>query len=245
MDGNDSAQKSKSVIDGIVSNAKMVITNPVEFYRTMPKVGGLGDPLVFAVVLGAIAGIVMAVIGFVMSSGGMRWTSLSYVILGPVGALIGSFIGAAILFVIWKIMGSNENYEVAYRCGAYSCAIMPITLLAGIVPYVGTLVGLAWGLYLIVTASVEVHKIAAKTAWIVFGIITGIFALIHVRGEMALRHASSSIQQLGAQNEELAAQMNKTAAAMSKALEAQMKAAQAEAEKATKEAEKESDQSSE
>jgi hypothetical protein len=249
MDNMGTEQKSKSMIDGIINTVKMVITNPVEFYRTMPKAGGFGDPLVFAVVIGVIAGLVQAVIGFLTLSGALRWASLGAVIWGPVGALIGSFIGAAILFVIWKIMGSGENYETAYRCAAYSYAIAPIAVLAGLVPYVGSLVGLAWGLYLVVTASVEVHKIASKTAWLVFGIITAIFALMSVGTAMTARRVSRNLQswqqEVGTQNEELAVEMNKAAAeagkastAMMKALQAQARQAQLEAEKATREAEK-------
>ena len=162
--------------------------------------------------------------------------------------LIGGFIGAAILFVIWKIMGSNENYETAYRCGAYMMAISPVTAVLSVIPYVGALIGLAWGLYLVVTASVEVHKIAAKTAWLVFGIITAIFALMSVGSAMAARRMSRSMQtwqqEMGTENKDLSVQMGKTAAAMSKALEAQMKQAQLEAEKATREAEKKANESS-
>jgi uncharacterized membrane protein YdjX (TVP38/TMEM64 family) len=36
------------------------------------------------------------------------------IIFMPIAVAIGSFIGAAILFVIWKLMGSQEDYETAY-----------------------------------------------------------------------------------------------------------------------------------
>jgi hypothetical protein len=252
MDSNETAQKSKSMVDGIINTLKMVITNPVEFFRTMPKTGGLADPLVFAVVIGLLVGVIQAVIGFVTLSGGLRWASLVAVIWGPVGALIGSFIGAAILFVIWKIMGSNEDYEVAYRCTAYAYAIAPIMVLAGLVPYVGSLVGLAWGLYLIVTASVEVHKIAARTAWLVFGIITVLLAVMSVGAAITARRVSRSFQEMGVQNEEFATEMNKAASeagkastAMMKAMQAQARQLQLEAEKAQREAEKEASKPSE
>ncbi|MEO6696945.1 MAG: YIP1 family protein, partial [Gammaproteobacteria bacterium] len=91
----------------------------------------------------------------------------------------GSFIGAGILYVIWKLMGSTQNYETAYRCLAYAYAITPVVTLLGFVPYLG-LIGLVWMLYLLVVASVEVHGIAAKTAWIVFGILTVLLALFQI-----------------------------------------------------------------
>lgn len=253
MDSNGTEQKSKSVVDDIINNVKRVITNPVEFYRTMSKAGGFGDPLVFAVVLGVVAGIIRAILGvFHFGFVGSTLMALASIIVTPVMIVIFGFVGAAIMFVIWKLLGSNENYETAYRCCAYMAAVSPITAILGVIPYVGSLIGLAWGLYLIVTASVEVHKIVAKTAWLVFGIITAIFALMAIGSQVAARRVSRGFQEMGAQNEEWAAQMSKAAAesgkasaAMAKALEAQARQAQAEAEKATREAEKESSQPTE
>lgn len=60
----------------------------------------------------------------------------------PIAVAIGSFIGAAILFVIWKLMGSQEDYETAYRCGAYLMALAPITTLINVIPYAGAIISL-------------------------------------------------------------------------------------------------------
>ncbi len=68
MDSNagGTGAQSKSVVDGIIKAATGVITNPVEFFRTMPKTGGFGDPLVFAVVIGVVIGVLQVVINLVM-----------------------------------------------------------------------------------------------------------------------------------------------------------------------------------
>jgi len=180
-------QQAKAMWQGIVDTALKVIKTPAEFYRGMAKSGGFVDPLIFTVVMGVIGGCVYAVLGIVhllpMVTTGM---ALTMIITAPIGAVIGSFIGGAIIFVIWKLMGSNESFETAYRCGAYAMAVAPITMLCNVVPYVGGLVGLAWMVFLLVTASVEVHKIAAKTAWLVFGIIGGVFALASINGQIKL-----------------------------------------------------------
>lgn len=185
------AQK-KSPLQGIIDTTKHVIMNPAEFYRGMPKVGGFGDPLVFAVVLGVVAGLVQAVLGFFSPVLSLAM-ALSAIIITPIAVLIGGFIGAAIVFVIWKLMGSNESYETAYRCGAYAMAIQPIVAVAGLIPVVGSLVGLAWMTYLLVMASVEVHKLPAKKAWLVFGIIAGIFALMSLGAQAGARKAQQSM----------------------------------------------------
>jgi hypothetical protein len=183
------AQK-KSPVQGIMDAAKQVIMDPVGFYRGMAKSGGFGEPLVFAVVLGVVTGIVQAVIGLVhLGPAVSAFMALASIIVVPVMVLIFGFVGAAIVFVIWKLMGSNESYETAYRCGAYASAISPITAVASLIPVVGSLVGLGWMTYLLVMASIEVHKIPAKKAWLVFGIIAALFALMSLGAQAGARKA--------------------------------------------------------
>jgi len=182
----DTEQQAKVMWQGIVDTALKVIKTPSEFYRGMARDGGFVDPLIFVAVMGAVGGVVYTVLGVLhllpMVSMGM---ALSGIVIMPIYAVIGSFIGGAIVFVVWKLMGSGESFETAYRCGAYASAVSPIVLGLNAVPYIGGLVGLAWMVVLLVTASVEVHKIAAKTAWLVFGIIGGLLALGSISGQIA------------------------------------------------------------
>jgi hypothetical protein len=187
--------QAKQLWSGIIEAAKAVITSPAEFFRAMPRGGGFGDPLVFMVVMGVIAGLVQAVLGLVHL--GVRVSigmAIASVVVTPIGALIGGFIGAAILFVIWKLMGSQQSYETAYRCGAYMSAVMPITVVLGIIPWVGTLVGLAWACWLLIIASVEVHSIKAKTAQLVFGIIAALLALMSISAQITARRMARRMQ---------------------------------------------------
>lgn len=175
--------------------AVKMLTSPVDFFRTMPKSGGFPDPLVYVVVIALIDVVLIAVKSLVFHEAGLGGIGalIGGLIIGPIVAVIASFIAAAIFFVIWMIMGSKENYETAYRCTAYIYTLSPITILLGFVPYLG-LAGIAWGLYLMVTASVEVHKISAKTAWIVFGIVAALFALSYLGMEYAARKARDTLQ---------------------------------------------------
>ena len=187
------AQK-KSPVQGIIDTVQKVILNPIEFYRGMAKTGGFVEPLIFAVVLGVVTGVIQAILGFFhfgSVAGGIM--ALGAIVMTPIIVAIFGFVGAAIVFVIWKLMGSNESYETAYRCGAYASAISPIAAVAGLIPWVGGLVGLAWMTYLLVTASVEVHKLPAKKSWMVFGIIAAVFALMSLSGQVAARKAQRSM----------------------------------------------------
>jgi hypothetical protein len=182
-------------VKGILNTAIKVITNPVGFYREMPKTGGFIEPLIFAVALGLVSGVLTAILSiFSLGSVTSFMMGLAYIILYPIMVAIGSFIGAAILFIIWKIMGSQEPYETAYRCMAYAMAISPITVLLQIIPFIGSILGLAWYLYLIVVSSTEVHKIAQKTALLVFGIIFILLAIGTTCGNLATRKVQKSIE---------------------------------------------------
>ncbi|MBN1904664.1 MAG: YIP1 family protein, partial [Deltaproteobacteria bacterium] len=183
-------------VKNILNTAMKVITNPVGFFRDMPKTGGFIEPLIFAVALGLVSGVITAILSiFSLGSVVSFWMGLAFIIYYPIMLAIGSFIGALILFIIWKIMGSQEPYETAYRCMAYAMAISPITVLLQIIPYIGAILGLAWYLYLMMAASTEVHKIAQKTALMVFGIIFILLALGTTCGNFTARKVQNSLEQ--------------------------------------------------
>ena len=175
--GSDVSAEVKTGVTSIIEIAKKVILDPVGFFKEMPKTGGLADPLVFVAAVGVVSGGLTVILAL------FKLGTLAWIILMPIAAVIGSFIGGAIMFVIWKLMGSEQDFEAAYRCTAYSFAIHPIVVVLGLIPYVGMSIGLLWGLYLVVVVSVEVHSIKAKTAWIVFGILTAISIITNNRAE--------------------------------------------------------------
>lgn len=182
----------------IPQTAINVVTKPAEFFRGMPKTGGFLEPLVFAVIMGLITGIIQMIFSFIglvpAGAGRGMMAGFGMIIFMPIAAAIGSFIGGAILFVIWKLMGSQENYETAYRCGAYIMVLMPITAIIGAVPYLGGIISMALYVFILVTASVEVHHLESQKAWLVFGIIGAIFALIGVFAEYKARNMSSEME---------------------------------------------------
>jgi hypothetical protein len=197
-----------------------VVTSPQEFFKTMPKTGGFVEPLVFMAIMGAIGGIIAAVAGIAglrmgMGAGG----GLAALIVFPIAVVITGFIGAAILFVIWKLLGSQENYEVSYRCMAYMSALFPITSVLGLIPYAGGAAGIALMVYYTVIASTEVHRIAAQKAWITFGIIGALLILFGIKAEYTARNYSYEAERFRGQ---MSDEMRKQADAWKKAAE-QMK----------------------
>jgi hypothetical protein len=199
-----SVSPPQSYLQHIQKTAAHVITNPAGFFREMPVSGGYADPLIFTVAMGVAAGIVMTLLSIVgLIHADTLAMILATLIFMPIFTALGGFIGAAILFVIWKLMGSKYSYETAFRCGAYASAIFPITTLIGVIPYVGAVVGLLWMMYLMVTASVEVHNIPARKAWIVFGILFAIIIFLNINTQTATRKARQDMKKWGMHVEQM------------------------------------------
>jgi len=186
---------SKPDFDQMTATALKVITNPVGFYQEMPKSGGLVDPLIFMVALAVLAGLLSAVLSiFGLGMSGAMAAGLAAVILIPVFAVIFGFIGAGIAFVIWKLMGSRENFETAFRCVAYTAAVAPVLTVLSIIPYIGSLVSGLWPMALLAVASIYVHGRAVQVSWGVFGALGVIMALMNVGAERATNQMSDSLE---------------------------------------------------
>jgi len=196
VDKPTTEERMKENITSIITTMREVILNPAGFFRKMPRSGGFIEPVIFVASMSFIVGIINLILwtldlGFAASFG----MALLYVVIMPVFAVIFGFVGAAILFVIWKIMGSQESYETAYRCGAYAAAITPVTTVVGVIPYLGSVIGLVWMAYVIVSASIEVHGIKSKIAYIVFGVLFGLLLLMNISAMYSARNFSSEMEQ--------------------------------------------------
>jgi hypothetical protein len=193
------------------------------------------------VIMGVISGLIQTLFSIVSLNvaGGMAM-GIGSIILVPIFAAIFGFVGAAILFVIWKLLGSQESYETAYRCGAYLSVLMPIITVLGLIPYLGSAVGIALYVTFLVIASVEVHNIPSQKAWLVFGIIGAILIIMNIGGQMTARKASREAVKFREKMEETSKAMKKQAEQMQKQTEDIQKQAeemQRQAEEARKAAE--------
>ena len=196
MDGNKMSIDIQGYYARFLEIVQKIIKDPAVFYRDMPRSGGLVEPLIFMVSMGILAGIVRAVLsifgiwsGRILFHPGFDNDRLSF--CGYLGLI------AAILFLIWNVMRSQQPYEVAFRCLAYAATITPIAVIFHAVPYIGSIAGLVWTTYLLVNASTEVHHIQPTLAWIVFGAICVVFALTSVSSQLAARRLANRLDNLG------------------------------------------------
>jgi hypothetical protein len=222
----------------IQKTAMSVLTSPSAFFREMPKTGGFVEPLIFMVMMGVIGGLIQTVFSLVglHIAAGMAMGVWS-IILVPIVIAIGGFIGAAILFVIWKLLGSQESYETAYRCGAHISVLAPIATVLGLIPYIGSAMGVILIAYFLVIASVEVHKIPSQKAWLVFGIIGAILIIMNISAQYSARKFSREAVKFREKMEETSKAMKKQAEQMQKQTEDMQKQAE-EARKAAEEMQK-------
>jgi hypothetical protein len=232
--------ETKSInLTSIQKTAMSVLTSPSAFFREMPKTGGFVEPLIFMVIMGIISGLIQTVFSLVglHIAAGMAM-GVASIILFPIVIAIGGFIGAAILFVIWKLLGSKESYETAYRCGAYISVLMPIITVIGLIPYLGSAVGIALYVYFLVIASVEVHKIPSQKAWLVFGIIGAILIIMNISAQMSARKFSREAVKFREKMEETSKAVKKQAEQMQKQTEDIQKQAEEMMQKQAEEAKK-------
>ncbi len=210
---------------GIPRTAMKVLTSPPEFFREMPKTGGFVEPLVFMIAMGVAAGLLQSIFAVLrLQAGAGMAMGLASVIVMPIMIGIFGFVGAAVLFLIWKLMGSGESYETAYRCGAYVGALTPISVLFHLIPFVGPAVSVLLMTFFLVTASVAVHNIPSRKAWLVFGIIGGLLVFFSISAEFAARRFARQAAGYQKQAEELqkqAEQFRKQAEEASRATGAQ------------------------
>lgn len=159
----------------IVQMALYIIVRPADYFRTMPRQGTLVEPLAFSIVLSVAATLISALIGAALSDNdGLSVAEL--LIMAPGMIVTASIIGAGILFVVWKVLGSQQGYGVAFRCTVATLAISPITAVLAFIPMVGLWVNVVWTMYLLVVASVEVHGIGKRKAIIAFTIFGALIA---------------------------------------------------------------------
>lgn len=196
-DDRDLSVEKQLTPANITGSFRDVLTRPTEFYRAIRSEVGFVAPFLFLVAAGVVAGCLrtlLCILGWGVNlpfEGPLRW-----LIFIPVTLSIGLVIIAALMFGIWKIMGSRKNYATAFRCCAYATAVVPVMVVINLLPYLGTIAGMAWLLYLMVVASAEIHDIPKSKAWRVFGAIFVILSFLAVDNQYKTRRMVENFDEI-------------------------------------------------
>ena len=151
---------------------KESIINPDKFFARMPYTGGMGGPILYAIIIGLIYATFRAIYGFFMESLTMPFitqmlermnrldrfgdtTFLHFspffaflgIPLSPIYVLVALFIISGIYHLIGKIFGwASRDFEATLRAVAYS--IGPYAFV--IIPFCGNLVAPFWAVILLI-----------------------------------------------------------------------------------------------
>ena len=199
---------SNSTIDfnALIKESKDVLKDPKTYFLTMKTTGGIAEPLIKAVIYGAVAGIIAFIWSLLKiggASSGLLGGAIGFmaIIWYIVAAVIGLFIGAVILLVVSAICKGSTDFESNIRVTAATMVMMPISALLGFITglsiTLGSIVGLAvslYGLYLLYNGLTQALKADTGTSKIVVLILAALVILFTIMGIGAKKKASKFME---------------------------------------------------
>lgn len=194
-----------------LNESRETLLNPKSYFPSMSLSGGMIEPLIKAIIYGVIAGLITflwSILGLSAAGSGVYNSAVSIMsIAGAMfAAVIGVFIGGAIMLLISTLCGGNKDYEANLRVAAAVMVIYPINTLFSFLyrinPTLGLLVSLAitfYSIYLIYEAIVSALKGKESSAKIVMLVLV-VLALL---GSWGSRRASKSLLRYSDKTEEV------------------------------------------
>ena len=196
-------------LNAFIQESKEVLVNPKSYFSTMKTSGGLTEPIIKAVIYGAVAGaisFIWSLLHFTIGSGGLFGgvMGIGLFFTYTIGAVIGLFIGAVILLVISSICKGSTDFETNVRVVAAVMVLMPISALLGFTThinlYLGSIISIGisiFYLWLLYNALIECLKSKPETTKILMYVLA---ALIVIFSLVALRKTSQLMKEYNGSN---------------------------------------------
>ena len=167
-------------LNALIETTKEVLMQPAAFFRGMAVTGGIGGPLLYAIIVGLVGLIASAIYSGVfrgvlsdsiarMGGSDVAWVTpflqggslVATVLLGPVIIAMRVFIGSGLIHLALLAMGgAPRGYEATFRVTAYGHA----PSIFSIVPVCGGLVEAVYTLVLLIIGVSEAHSISRGKA---------------------------------------------------------------------------------
>ena len=151
-------RQERGFFNAFIETLTMVLIRPNEAFSVMKREGGLGEPLIYALIGGCVGGIVAFLfslgfrsIGFfadkdnsLAAMTGMGIGSAAMIILLPLFVVIGLFVGSGIVHLCLMIVGgANHSFETTFRVFAFTQgSASPLQ----IIPLCGGVISGVWAL---------------------------------------------------------------------------------------------------
>ena len=162
-------RQQKGLFNAFIETLQMVLSKPTAAFTAMKREGGLGEPLIYAVIGGTFGTIFAVIYNFVLRSfslfadrqaglghliGGLGWIAL--LILAPVLVAIGTFISSAIFHLCLMIMGgAKQSFETTFRVICFAGgSINPLL----VIPFCGGLIVGIWKIVLYCIGLARAHE---------------------------------------------------------------------------------------
>jgi hypothetical protein len=196
-------RNGRPLVTAFVETLQIVLTRPADAYTIMKREGGLGDPLLYGLIGGCLGAMVSFFFSFVLHAMGIAFGSrsifgnyatlgfggIAFLILVPIGVVVGLFIGSAIIHLCLMIMGgARQSFETTFRVMAFTHGSVGILQM---VPFCGGVIAGIWGIVVNCIGLARAHEtetwrvVCVFLALVIvccgFGVCVAIFipALVH------------------------------------------------------------------
>jgi hypothetical protein len=163
-------RQQRGILRGFFDTLIMVLTRPTEAFTAMKREGGLGEPLIYAIIGGSVGGVIYFLYNFLLSSaqllgshenpimhmmgGGVR--PLFFIIFVPLVVAISAFISSAILHLCLMIVGgAKQPFETTFRVVCFAGGSANPLL---VIPICGGLIGGIWKIVLCCIGLARAHE---------------------------------------------------------------------------------------
>ena len=199
---------SKGLFQGFIETLQMVLTRPSEAFTAMRREGGLGEPLLYAIIGGSFGLVFYFIYQLAFQSLGVfanRPNPLAHligagiggvilIIFVPVLVAIGVFINAAILHVCLMIVGGAKHpFETTFRVICFaSGSVFPLM----VVPLCGGVIAGIWDIVLRCIGLARAHEtdtgraVLAVLLPVIVCCCGGFLCIMMLGGFGALMHAN-------------------------------------------------------
>jgi hypothetical protein len=162
-------RQTKGLFNAFIETLQVVLSKPVAAFTAMKREGGLGEPLLYAVIGGTFGGVFAVTYNFALRSfgsfgdrhgamehlfGGIGWIFL--LILTPLFVAIGMFVVSAILHVCLMIInGAKQSFETTFRVVCFAEGSASPLL---VIPFCGGFIVGIWKIVLYCIGLARAHE---------------------------------------------------------------------------------------
>jgi len=162
-------RQTKGLLNAFIETLQMVLSRPVAAFTAMKREGGLGEPLLYAIIGGTFGAVFAITYNFVLRSftpfadrhdalphlfAGLGWIFL--LVLTPLFVVIGMFVLSAILHVCLMIVGgAKQSFETTFRVVCFAEGSASPLL---VIPFCGGFIVGIWKIVLYCIGLTHAHE---------------------------------------------------------------------------------------